>query len=132
MNSKAVVYIVILMMSVMGPWAAADEKAKASAPATTVMEKYDHDGDKRITEAEILASKRDLFDEVDQDHNGGLTVEEYIRIEAVKRRLALEARFSKLDRNGDGKVCEDEFSRIRPMFARLDRNRDGAITDDEI
>ena len=41
-------------------------------------------------------------------------------------------KFAKLDKNGDGKISRDEWTRKPKAFDRLDLNHDGFITIDEI
>lgn len=41
-------------------------------------------------------------------------------------------RFKEADKNGDGKVTQDEFPGPAERFAMLDRNKDGAVTPDEM
>lgn len=41
-------------------------------------------------------------------------------------------KFAKLDKNGDGKISRDEWTRKPKNFDRLDLNHDGFITADEL
>lgn len=46
---------------------------------------------------------------------------------------AIIKRMMESDKNGDGKLAEDEVSeRMKPMFGRADADKDGFITQDEL
>ena len=48
------------------------------------------------------------FDRADKDHNGKLTLEEFIG-NNTKNKDRKEKRFHRLDKNGDGVITLDEF-----------------------
>ncbi|MHB8901560.1 MAG: alpha/beta fold hydrolase [Thermoguttaceae bacterium] len=45
--------------------------------------------------------------------------------------ISFEAMLQRCDKNGDGKVTEEEFLGPRQLFTRVDRNGDGTVTRDE-
>jgi hypothetical protein len=47
-------------------------------------------------------------------------------------RRSLESRFQMMDKNGDGKITQDEFTAPAEVFKRLDKNGDGVITKEEL
>ncbi len=49
-----------------------------------------------------------------------------------RREAHVAKKFAKLDRNSDGKISRDEWTRKPKAFDRLDLNHDGFITIDEI
>jgi len=82
------------------------------------------------------------FKELDEDGNGAVGVEEYLAVAGVDR-------FSRIDRNRDGRLSPDEYlrdemghsryhhdgisqghlaDRVRGIFANLDHNKDGFLT----
>lgn len=63
----------------------------------------------------------------------GMTVGEYSAL-ARSRFGAMEARrFTRLDKNKDGKLSEAEFAAPgQRLFVRLDKNHDGIVTRDEL
>lgn len=56
------------------------------------------------------------------------------RREVRRQRLQqrFETRFHALDRNGDGVISRDEWTRRPVAFDRIDRNHDGTLTQDEL
>lgn len=48
-----------------------------------------------------------------------------------RHQQKLERAFQRLDRNNDGRITRDEWTRRPKAFDRFDLNRDGAITRDE-
>ena len=97
-----------------------------------LLAKYDLNGDARITTDEIASKKLNIFRVMDDDRNGGVSFDEYKNVDDIKRQSLLKARFSKLDRNNDGKVSETEYSSYLGLFASIDSNGDGALTSDEM
>jgi hypothetical protein len=63
----------------------------------------------------------DLFDQIDTNHDGVISQEEY-------NRLSL---FDQLDTNRDGILTREEYNRLS-LFDQLDTNRDGVLTPDEL
>ncbi|HWQ33937.1 MAG TPA: EF-hand domain-containing protein [Blastocatellia bacterium] len=49
----------------------------------------------------------------------------------LRRQQKLDRAFQRLDRNNDGRITRDEWTRRPKAFDRFDLNRDGAITRDE-
>jgi hypothetical protein len=45
---------------------------------------------------------------------------------------SFEERFKRLDRNNDGTISRDEWTRKPEAFDRLDANHDGVLTQDEL
>jgi Ca2+-binding EF-hand superfamily protein len=76
-----------------------------------------------------------MLDKADTDHDGRISRAEFVAARA--------ANFAKFDRNGDGVITRDDFSRIlkfRPqaatridaMMAEMDTNHDGKVTQAEL
>ncbi len=101
---------------------------------------WDDDGDGKVTHAEYEAVRKARFATTDSDHNGSLTVDEYVNEYAVRldRDIADErtaslkqtdTRFKALDKNEDKFVSRAEYDGSGDRaFVHLDRNKDGRIT----
>jgi Ca2+-binding EF-hand superfamily protein len=85
--------------------------------------------------AQGLRDPAAVFDSADTDHDG--------RISRAEFQAARLARFTELDRNGDGVISREDFSRIlafRPqaapridaLIAECDLNHDGKVTREEM
>ena len=51
--------------------------------------------------------------------------------EETRRREAIAARFTRADRNRDGRIAKDEWAGNPESFARMDRNTDGIVSREE-
>jgi Ca2+-binding EF-hand superfamily protein len=78
-------------------------------------EQHDKNGDRVLSGAEVRAGSPEPV----------LTAEE------TRRRDAMAARFTRADRNRDGRIARDEWMGNAEAFTRLDRNADGHVTRDE-
>ncbi|HET9577894.1 MAG TPA: EF-hand domain-containing protein [Usitatibacter sp.] len=96
--------------------------------------KLDKDGDGRISRDEAAAAPRlaQHFDEIDANHDGLLTRDE---LKAAHQARA-QARFSKIDTDGDGRISLAEAQanapRLAQHFDRVDANHDGFVTPEEL
>ena len=84
----------------------------------------------RIAAATINQSARTLFAQLDADHNGQVSVDEFIRANLAQMKKADSAAvMNRLDTNHDAKVSAVEY-RILTLagFDRLDTDRDGILT----
>jgi len=79
-----------------------------------------------------------LFDALDKDHNGELSLEELNGFTRALNDVVTQATggvevnnlFEKYDKNKDGKITADEIGNER-IFKSLDLNKDGVITREE-
>ena len=82
------------------------------------MKAMDTNGDGDISKAEIEAFRTTMFNEVDANKDGSLSLPEmtaHHEAKEAERRAERQARhFAKLDTDGDGKVTAAEFA-SRPM-----------------
>jgi Ca2+-binding EF-hand superfamily protein len=98
-----------------------------------LFETYDADGDGRITQAEIDQVRQGKLQEFDANGDGSLSLEEYqaLWLDAMRERMV--DRFQAHDDDGDGLVTVVEFNEsFDGLVSRLDRNDDGAVTQDEL
>ena len=88
------------------------------------MERFDHDKDGSITQAEVDQFRADRLKAFDADGDGMLTLQEYetLWLDARKRRMVRA--FQRHDTDGDGKVTEAEFGEAtKHMVLKRDRKR---------
>ena len=120
---------------------------KGDVPTTAeALQRYDGDGDQQLTRKEA-AGHRFLdaaFAYADKDRDGKLSKEELDQLaRALEARRAegmrLSARpvpyaipFDTWDKDGDGKVRQNEWQGPRDVFERVDLDRDSAVTRDEV
>ncbi len=93
-----------------------------------LMEKFDTNADRRLTQAEIDEVRAARLNEFDQDRDGVLTLVEYeaLWLDAMRERMV--DRFQDHDADGDGKVTREEFGRrFARIITRMDRNDDGVL-----
>lgn len=93
--------------------------------ARMFMERFDTDGDGKVTQAEIDAKVEATFASADANGDGKVTLDEFkvaYQTEFSERRVRA---FQRLDRDGDGKISEDEYNRrMERMISRMEQ-RDG-------
>ncbi len=98
-----------------------------------LFEKFDSDGDGRVTRAELDKTRAEKLGSADGNGDGQLTLEEFQVLWLEMARPMMVDRFQDLDEDGNGLVTEAEFGQpLAAMFVYLDRNDDGAITVEEL
>lgn len=92
----------------------------------TMMERYDVDGDGRITREEIEQVQAERFEQA-SDGEGSIDIEAYAEFWLEENRLRMVRAFQRLDRDGDGEITEEEFNYVTErMMQRMDRG-DGEL-----
>ncbi len=97
-----------------------------------MMERFDSNGDKELTQDELNAARQDLLKKHDGDANGELTLEEFQTLWLEFMRKQMVRSFQHIDEDGDGIVTADEF--IKPFsgaIGHMDRNDDGVLNSDD-
>ncbi len=117
----------------------------------------DKDGDGKLTRSEFTGVPEN-FDRMDRDQDGTLSSKELAaavdffmsvqgpggatpKAQAKGKAAAKGAgeaggfvppRFKQMDKDGDGKVTQSEFTGPAPLFYRMDKDGDGSLTMDEM
>ncbi len=111
------------------------------APWRARFAQIDENKDGVIDRTELQAQAGGVFDAMDADSSGAITLEEYKAVrmgpqrgwnparQAMMQNRKI-ARFAPMDANRDGSVTRAEFVAYHGdvMFARMDRNGDGRVT----
>lgn len=100
-----------------------------------MLQKWDANGDGRISLDEYLAAAGAHFQQIDTQNKGAVSAEQIADSpkaqERIERRTA--GLVHRLDTAGNGYVTQSEFvAAAQKRFARLDRNGDGKLTPDEL
>lgn len=97
------------------------------------MERFDHDKDGSITQAEVDQFRADRLKAFDADGDGALTLEEYKALWLDARKLRMVRAFQRHDTDGDGKVTAAEFGELtKYMVMKRDRNGDGVLNQEDL
>lgn len=101
------------------------------------MQFFDTNKDGVVTLDEFEAAMQTRFNNMDSDHNGLVSAEEFRHYLQQRRLQHKQARLKKMDSNGDGKVSKDEYlaymsNRAQARFEHLDKNHDGMLVADEL
>ena len=98
-----------------------------------VVERFDTDGDGRLTQAEIDAARADHMARFDANSDGALTLEEFEGLFHELTQPVTVRAFQMLDPDGDASISADELDkRLARAVARHDRNGDGALSPDDM
>jgi len=95
-------------------------------------------GERPITRAEVIATVKKQFAQMDTDHNGSISESEFEAYREVQSRMPDEGRglthigkswFDRSDANGDGRISPAEAqSRPLELFGMADANGDGVAS----
>jgi Ca2+-binding EF-hand superfamily protein len=119
---------------------AAVAAAAAQADGTSrffdrMLQKWDANGDGKISLDEYLAAASERFQQMDTQKSGRVSADQIANSPQARERIERRAErlVRHLDSAGHGYVTQDEFvAAAKTRFAKLDRNNDGRITPDEL
>ncbi len=98
------------------------------APMMNMMERFDTDGDGKLTRAEIEAERAKRMAMFDTDKDGALSLDEFQPMWNDLMRQRMVQRFQRHDTDGDGKITQAEIDRhMSRIMTWMDRNDDGMI-----
>jgi len=92
-------------------------------------DRYDTNGDGKITQAEIDANRADWFKKYDTNNDGKLSLDEYQNLWLAAHHRQMVRSFQRLDVNGAGAITEKEYQApLAHIVGRLDQNNDGVLS----
>ena len=101
--------------------------------AEFLIERFDVNEDGTITAEEIASVNAERVGNYDANGDNALTLEEFTALWTDTNKERIVREFQRLDPNGDATITLEEYSeRFDKMMSRLDRNDDGAIEEDEM
>jgi Ca2+-binding EF-hand superfamily protein len=103
--------------------------APAAMAGMNLIERYDGNGDGKVTQDEIDANRAAWHVEFDRDKSGALTLAEFEALWLKARRDQMVREYQRFDRDGDGLVTLAEYQApLKTAVADMDRNGDGVLT----
>jgi Ca2+-binding EF-hand superfamily protein len=140
-RTLAAMVVASLALSATAGTAHAQEPEARQAGGQWLLQRFDADGDGRVTLEEFQAAGEARFATLDADGDGRISAEEFAAARPEGRRAgrpqADENRprrgLARMDADGDGYVSKAEFEAARmARFNALDANGNGVIDADEI
>lgn len=98
-----------------------------------LFDRFDTDGDGKVTTAEIEAVRGDRFAKYDADKNGTLSLDEFRALWTAEMERMIVRAFQRLDADGNAQVTATEADRpLQRIVERLDRDGDGEIAKEDM
>ncbi len=92
-------------------------------------DRYDTNGDGKISQDEINANRAEWFKKYDANNDGKLSIDEYQNLWLAAHRRQMVRSFQHIDVNGAGAITEKEYqSPLAHIVERLDQNNDGVLS----
>ncbi len=108
-----------------GPW--------GGGARTMIMEQFDANQDGSLTQTEIDESVRSRMVAADGNGDGQLDLEEFVPLLVDILHPKIVDGFQFLDADGSAAISIEELERpVAKVVSRLDRNDDGMVTEDEM
>lgn len=86
-------------------------------------EKFDLNKDGKVTPDEIRKVLGEDFDKADANHDGVVTIDEYINFWVAEHREMIVRDFQRFDTKGDAKVTKDEFEKAADRLVWMMEHR---------
>ncbi len=94
-----------------------------------LMERYDANNDRKITQEEINTNREAWHKEFDANNDGKLSLDEFKQLFLKARAHRIVRQFQRFDRDGDAGLTQQEYLRpLADMVEMRDRNGDGALS----
>jgi hypothetical protein len=109
-------------------------EAQQIAIAEMIFDRLDNDASGDVSLEELRSAKERQFARADSDDDGRVTEAELAAIEERMARFArmggdaLRERALRLDRDGDGALSRDEYTATSPILTLIDADGNGAIS----
>ena len=98
-----------------------------------MMDRFDTDGDGKITKAEMATFRDEAMAKYDADKDGNLSLDEFQGVWLEHMQPRMVRKFQHLDSDGDAKVSSTEINNImQRMMSHMDRNDDDVISKDDM
>ncbi|MEO1551768.1 MAG: hypothetical protein AAFR93_15270 [Pseudomonadota bacterium] len=97
-----------------------------------MLEQFDTNGDRALTQEEVIEARAAQLTEFDADGDGALSLAEYeaLWLDAMRERMV--DRFQSHDDDGTGTITLEEFQEdVARLVERGDRNGDGVLNRDD-
>lgn len=101
--------------------------------ARHMMDRYDANNDKKVTQEEINTNREAWHKEFDANNDGKLSLDEFKQLWLKARARRIVREFQRFDRDGDAGVTQGEY--LKPMADLIemrDRNGDGALSREDM
>ncbi len=96
-------------------------------------DRYDTNGDGKITQAEIDTNRADMFKKYDTNNDGKLSIDEYQNLWLAVHHREMVRSFQHLDVEGAGAITEKEYQApLAHIVEKLDQNNDNVLSRDDI
>jgi hypothetical protein len=101
--------------------------------ARQMMERYDANNDRKVTQEEINTNREAWHKEFDANNDGKLSLDEFKQLFLKARAQRIVRQFQRFDRDGDAGVTPAEYLRpLENMVEMRDRNGDGALSREDM